>query len=119
MQQHISENQARVESLVYSKNGRNYIAIGNYALDFKQEYLYLGMTASDQVILGEITQYAYGGVPEQIKKRFGKIYDNKIHVDGCRFIEKLPPFASEHDIVAGFDGDSQAAINAIYGKRGN
>lgn len=84
------ETIARVESLVYEKEGRRYIALGNYALDFKQEFLYLGMTKSGQVILGELVQYSYNGSQETIKKRYGKIYADKIHTDGYRYIEKLP-----------------------------
>ena len=83
-------NQARVEALVYDKEGRKFIQLGDYALDFKQEYLYLGMTKTGQVILGEITSYSYNGSQEVIKKRYGKIYDDKIHTDGCRYIENLP-----------------------------
>jgi len=75
--------QARVESLVFERDGKKLIALGNYALDFNKEYLYLGMSKSGQVILGD---ERYDGV----KRRYGKIYDDKIHAEGSRFIEKIP-----------------------------
>lgn len=72
---------ARVESLVFERDGKKLIALGNYALDFSKTYEYLGMSKSGQVILGDEGRH---------KKRYGKIYDNKIHAEGSRFIEKLP-----------------------------
>lgn len=96
MQQTLEQQtKAGVESLVYVKEGRKFIALGNYALDFKTEYLYLGMTKTGQVILGEITQYAYNGSPEIIRKRYGKIYDGRIHAEGSRYIEKIPGMTNE------------------------
>ena len=81
--------QAKVEALVFEKKGRKFIALGNYALDFKKEYLYKGMTKSGKVILGDITSFSYKGSQEEVQIRYGKIYDNKIHTEGCTFIEGL------------------------------
>jgi len=76
--------------MVYEKEGRKFIRLGNHRLDFKAEYLYLGMTKTGSVILGDITSYAYNGCQEVIKKKFGKIYDNRIHAEGSRYIETIP-----------------------------
>ena len=90
MNTEIEINTKRVESIVFSRDDRKFIELGNYALDFKKEYLYLGTTKSGQVILGDIIQTSYNGSQEKIRKYFGKIYDNKIHAEGCRYIEALP-----------------------------
>ena len=79
----------KVEALVFEKEGRQFIALGNYALDFKKDYLYQGMTKSGQVKLGDIISYAFGGCIEKVQTRYGKIYDNRIHAEGCSFIEDL------------------------------
>jgi len=79
----------KVEALVFEKEGRKFIALGNYALDFKKDFLYFGMTKSGNVKLGDITHYGFNGVIEQVQKCYGKIYDNKIHAQGCQFIEDL------------------------------
>ena len=81
--QMFNSEKARVEGLVYEKNGRKFIALGNYALDFKKEYLYLGMSKSGQVILGEERN-------GQMKRRYGKVENGKIYAESCRFIERLP-----------------------------
>lgn len=86
----LTEIQTRIESMVYEKQGRKFIDLGNYALDFKKDYLFLGFTKSGSVILGDIVSYSYNGSQEQIKKRIGKIYDNRIHAEGCRYIESIP-----------------------------
>tara|TARA_B110000495_G_scaffold188020_1_gene187895 strand:+ start:3521 stop:3793 length:273 start_codon:yes stop_codon:yes gene_type:complete len=79
----------KVEALVFEKEGRQFIALGNYALDFKKDYLYQGMTKSGQVKLGDITSYSFKGSQEEVQTRYGKIYDNKIHAEGSTFIERL------------------------------
>ena len=80
--QQLQKIQAKVEAIVFEKDGKNYIQLGNYALDFKKEYLYLGMTKSGNVKLGD---ERYDGV----KNFFGKIYDGSIHAEGSRFIERI------------------------------
>lgn len=81
--QMFNTEKARVEALVYEKEGKKFIALGNYALDFKKEYLYLGMTKSGQVILGDDRN-------GQIRRRYGKIENGKIYAESARFIERLP-----------------------------
>ena len=64
--------------MVFFKDGIDQIALGNYALDFKQSYAFLGFTKNKtQVILGHIT--TYGTVQQDGKreikytKKFGKV----------------------------------------------
>lgn len=64
--------------MVFFKDGIDQIALGNYALDFKQSYAFLGFTKNKtQVILGQIHTY---GATEQdgtrvikYNKKFGKV----------------------------------------------
>ena len=64
--------------MVFFKDGHEMIALGNYALDFKHSYAFLGFTKNKtQVILGEI--YSHGAVGQdgkseiKFKKRFGRV----------------------------------------------
>ncbi len=64
--------------MVFLKDGIEQIALGNYALDFKQSYAFLGFTKNkDKVILGEITTYGKmnqdGTRTIKYNKKFGKI----------------------------------------------
>ena len=99
----LSPEQAKkfVESFVYEKDGKKYMALQNYALDFKQEYLYLGMTKTGKAILGEIHSWGPNYTNLQYNKRFGivEVRDNakvkegiitnekqvRIHTDGFRY----------------------------------
>lgn len=100
--------QAKIEEMTYENRhgyhkGMKFIRLGNYALDFKQEYVFLGFTKNgNKVILGETSIYG----PDRIEynKRFGKIekdershYDSeekttvyRIVTDGHRYSEDIP-----------------------------
>ena len=72
-----------VESIVYERDGQKFLRMGNYALDFKQEYLYLGMTKTGKAILGDVSSWGPGNVPQEFKKRFGNVEIRDSHkVDG-------------------------------------
>lgn len=65
-----------VENLVFERDGLKMIALENYALDFKQSYVYLGFTKNGkQVILGDVHTYGLDGV--KYTKKFGKIELNE------------------------------------------
>ena len=76
--------------MVFFKDGINQIALGNYALDFKQSYAFLGFTKNKtQVILGDI--HTYGALNQdgtriiKYKKRFAKVElrrSDKVSNDG-------------------------------------
>ena len=64
--------------MVFLKDGIEQIALGNYALDFKHSYAFLGFTKNKtQVILGDI--YVYGALGQdgkreiKYRKRFGRV----------------------------------------------
>jgi len=64
--------------MVFFKDGINQISLGNYALDFKQSYAFLGFTKNKtQVILGQITTYGElqqdGKREIKYNKKFGKV----------------------------------------------
>ena len=72
---------------VYEKDNRQFINFENYCLDFSHPYLFLGFTKSDKIILGDIIQFAYNGVPEKIRKRYAVLNDDKtrFRTDGSRY----------------------------------
>jgi len=64
--------------MVFLKDGIEMIALGNYALDFKQSYAFLGFTKNKtQVILGDIHTYGPsqqdGKIEIKYKKRYAKV----------------------------------------------
>ena len=90
--------------MVYSRDGILQIGLGNYALDFKKSFAFLGFTKKgDKAILGDI--YVIGPDALKYKKRFGnitketghKLVDNKpveytyyqLSTDGHRYSETL------------------------------
>ena len=100
----LSVEQAKsfVESIVYERNGQKFLRMGNYALDFKQEYLYLGMTKTGKAILGDVSSYGPGNVALEFRKRFGNVEVRDSHkvtgeiikevrmwTDGYRYSETL------------------------------
>lgn len=91
IQRHLDEViEKRVEAMTFERDGRKFISLGYYCLDFKSDFVYLGMTKGGMVKLGDIVKSAYNGEKEEMNIRFGKIYDDAIHVDGSRYIERLP-----------------------------
>ncbi len=61
--------------MVFFKDGIEQIALGNYALDFKQSYAFLGFTKNKtKVILGHIT--TFGALQQDGKReiKFRKVY---------------------------------------------
>ena len=96
---------AGIEKMIFLKDDVQFIALGNYALDFKQHYVFLGFTKNKtQVILGDIHTQGPNGLLKY-KKRFArvelrensKIVDKKIvpykyyqiSTDGYRYSEKI------------------------------
>lgn len=94
-----------IEDMVFSKNGIQFIALGNYALDFKKEYVFLGFTKNKtQVILGDIHMQGPNGLLKYNKK-FAKVELRNtsqviedqcvpysyyfLHTDGFRYSEKI------------------------------
>ena len=78
----------KVNELVYERNGQKFIRLGNYALDFKKEFAFLGFTKSQtKVILGDI--YKCGPDGMEYTKRFAKIEKGYLVTDGWRYSEKL------------------------------
>lgn len=96
--------------MVFFKDGINQISLGNYALDFKQSYAFLGFTKNKtQVILGQI--HTYGEMQQngkreiKYKKRFAKVelrrsdkvsdgvivecFKWRMHTDGFRYSEDI------------------------------
>ena len=64
--------------MVFFKDGQEMIALGNYALDFKHTYAFLGFTKNKtQVILGDIYSVSATGIDGKCeikyKKRFAKV----------------------------------------------
>ena len=67
---------ALIEEKVYEKNGQKYIRLGNYALDFKKQFAFLGFTKNGKkVILGDVYSESDTGIKYQ--KRFGTIEISK------------------------------------------
>ncbi len=61
-----------IEELTFESQGVKMIALGNYALDFKARFVFLGFTKNgNKVILGDIHTSGPDGV--KYKKRFGAI----------------------------------------------
>lgn len=96
--------QEAVNKLLFDNHDVKMIGLENYALDFKQSYVFLGFTKKgDKVILGDI--YSYGPDGVKYRKRYGvielteaqKLVDNKpvpykylqLHTDGFRYSIKL------------------------------
>ena len=89
--------------MVFLKDGIEQIALGNYALDFKHAYAFLGFTKNNtQVILGDI--HTYGAVQEdgkreiKYKKRFAKVelkHSTKIEYTGTKgnYVSKSVPYS--------------------------
>jgi len=89
--------------MVFFKDGIEMIALGNYALDFKQSYAFLGFTKNKtQVILGDI--YSYGATQQngkreiKYKKRYAKIelkHSAKIEYTGTKgnYVSKSVPYS--------------------------
>ncbi len=62
-----------IEKMIYSKDGHQFIALGNYALDFKHQYVFLGFTKNKtKVILGDIHTSGPNGLM-LFKKRFATV----------------------------------------------
>ena len=79
----IEQAKTFVESIVYERNGQKFLRMGNYALDFKQEYLYLGMTKTGKAILGDVSSWGAGNIAQEYRKRFGNVEIRESHkVDG-------------------------------------
>jgi len=86
----ISPEQAKifVESIVYEREGQRFLRMGNYALDFKQEYLYLGMTKTGKAILGDVHSWGPNNAVVEYKKRFGNVEVRESHkVDGSTVLQ--------------------------------
>lgn len=93
-----------MSKMVFFKDGIDQIALGNYALDFKQSYVFLGFTKNKtQVILGQIHTYGALGQDGQreikYKKRYAKVelrHTEKIEytkgIDG-KFASKTMPYS--------------------------
>lgn len=89
--------------MVFLKDGIEQIALGNYALDFKSSYAFLGFTKNKtQVILGYITTFGAMGQDgkREIKYRkvFGKVelrHSAKIIYTGTKgnFVSKSVPYS--------------------------
>ncbi len=78
----------KVNELVYERDGQKFIRLGNYALDFKKEFAFLGFTKSlTKVILGDIFKSGPDGI--EYTKRFAKIDKGYLVTDGWRYSEKL------------------------------
>ena len=92
---------AAIEKLVVEENGRKFIKLGCYCMDFKHTYVFLGFTKNDsKVILGDI--YMIGTNEVKYTKRFGKVetriitkVDNttvkqfQLSTDGYRYSETV------------------------------
>lgn len=79
--------------MVYSRDGILQIGLGNYALDFKKSYAFLGFTKNKtKVILGDIFSFGAQGQDgkREIKysKKYGRI-EYKVHskADGTQYGE--------------------------------
>lgn len=71
-------NQTLVESLIYSKDGKEYINLENYALDFSVPYEYKGFTKS-----GNVRLVRNNGNSESNK--IGNIRDGVLRTEGSRY----------------------------------
>ena len=79
----VEQTKSFVESIVYERDGQKFLRMGNYALDFKQEYLYLGMTKSGKAILGDVYSWGPNNKVVEYRKRFGNVEVRESHkVDG-------------------------------------
>lgn len=68
----IEKTHESINNMLFESHGVKMIGLGSYALDFKQDYVFLGFTEKgDKVKLGEI--YIIGPDSLKYKKRFGKI----------------------------------------------
>lgn len=89
--------------MVFFKQGHEMIALGNYALDFKQTYVFLGFTKNKtQIILGDIYSHGAIGVDGKseikYKKRFAKVelkHSAKIEYTGTKgsYVSKSVPYS--------------------------
>jgi hypothetical protein len=89
--------------MVFLKDGIEMIALGNYALDFKHSYAFLGFTKNKtQVILGDI--HTYGALQQdgkreiKYKKRYAKVelrHSAKIEYTGTKgnYVSKSVPYS--------------------------
>jgi len=78
----------KINDLVYERDGHKFIRLGNYALDFKKEFAFLGFTKSQtKVILGDI--YKCGPDGMKCTKRYAKIEKGYLVTDGWQYSEKL------------------------------
>lgn len=89
--------------MVFFKDGQEMIALGNYALDFKQTYVFLGFTKNKtQVILGDI--HTYGELQQngkreiKYRKRFAKVelvHSAKVEYTGTKgnFVSTTVPYS--------------------------
>ncbi len=98
--------------MVFFKDGIKQIALGNYALDFKQSYAFLGFTKNKtQVILGQI--HTYGELQQngkreiKYKKRFAKVelrHSSKVEYTGTKgnYASKTVPYSYWYMHTDGF-----------------
>jgi hypothetical protein len=77
-----NNNQTLVESLTYTKDGKQYINMENYALDFSVPYEYKGFTKS-----GNVRLVRNNGNSETNK--IGKISNGNLHTEGHRYSIRL------------------------------
>lgn len=78
----MNTNQTLVESLTYTKDGKQYLNLENYALDFSVPYEYKGFTKS-----GNVRLVRNNGNSETNK--IGKISKGYLHTEGHRYSIKL------------------------------
>ena len=87
-----------IESNVYKGDfGHNYINIPNYALDFSQQFVFMGFTKSNRIRLGEIFMHGPNGI-----KYIGKLakFDGKyLTVCGDRYLKSIAEMQKDAKLV--------------------
>ena len=74
---------ALIEEKVYEKNGHKYIRLGNYALDFKKQFAFLGFTKNGKkVILGDVYSESDTGIKYQKRYATIEVSQNGMEEDG-------------------------------------
>ena len=100
----IQQAQEKIENMTFEQNGIKYLPLGNYALDFKKQFVFLGFTKTGtKAILGDVHSTGPEGVKYnkcygviELKNRT-KLIDNKpvdvptieIHAQGWRYSETV------------------------------
>ena len=96
----VEQKKVFVESIVYERDGNKFIQLGNCSLDFKAEFVYLGMTKTGKAILGDIHARGPGLLEYNKKYGFVEVRDShqvdgsvkkqvRIWTDGYRYSETL------------------------------